>query len=272
MDVIICPVCGGRLNIREREARCGRGHSFDRAKQGYINLLMKQTPKSKRHGDDSLMVRARRDFLTKGYYKPLGDLVSEKVRECTPEGGVIADIGCGEGYYTNIISGKNENSDFICVDISKDAAKLMAAQSFPHTTIVASAYALPIADGAADTLVNIFAPLASEEFWRVLKPEGAMVLVVPDENHLFTLKSKIYDRPYKNPPVKTELTGFELKDDESLNYNIHLSCQEDIDTLFKMTPYYYKTGERDQQKIRAVSELTTEVSFRVLTYKKVRKG
>ena len=98
MSCFICPVCKAPLNREANTYRCSGNHCFDVSKYGYVNLLMSQQSSKKRHGDDSLMVVARRSFLQKGYYKPLRDALCECVKSNVSGCSVIADIGCGEGY------------------------------------------------------------------------------------------------------------------------------------------------------------------------------
>lgn len=107
-----------------------------------------------------------------------------------------------------------------------------------------------------------------EEFARVLKEDGRLICVVPLEKHLWELKELIYDTPYENPAPNTELTGFELVDRQDLRYEIELNSGEEIANLFKMTPYYYKTGVADQKKAEQAQHLKTTVEFGVLVYRK----
>ena len=79
MAGFICPVCGKALELRDRSYICPEAHCFDVSKSGYVNLLMSQ--KSGNHGDDKLMVKARRDFLEKGYYDALRDKITETVKK-----------------------------------------------------------------------------------------------------------------------------------------------------------------------------------------------
>ncbi len=50
---------------------------------------------------------------------------------------------------------------------------------------------------------------------------------------------------------------------------ITLTTQDDICNLFKMTPYYYKTSAKDQEKLNGIDKLDVETEFMILTYKKV---
>ncbi len=93
----ICPVCGSAFERKEKTLRCAQGHSFDIAKQGYVNLLPTGRIAGHEHGDNKEMIRARRDFLSSGYYAPLARRLSELFDEALPDNGCILDCGCGGG-------------------------------------------------------------------------------------------------------------------------------------------------------------------------------
>ncbi len=267
MSFLICPVCKGELIKNEHTYSCNSGHSFDIAKEGYVNLLMSQASSQKRHGDDKLMVRSRRDFLDKGYYAPLREAVVGAVAANIPDGAHIIDVGCGEGYYTECFECVN-NAVTLGIDISKDALKLASKRLKKTSLCVASAYTLPCADASADAVVNIFAPCAYTEFSRVLKSDGGLIKAVPLEDHLWELKCVLYGEPYKNKPEQRDDALFELVDFKELKYTITLPCSEDIFALFTMTPYYYKTSAQDSERLLSKFALTTTVHFGVEVYKK----
>ncbi|MBO5064752.1 MAG: methyltransferase domain-containing protein [Clostridia bacterium] len=267
MSYFICPVCSGKLDVRDNTYSCLNRHCFDVSKEGYVNLLMSQQSSSKRHGDDKLMVRARRDFLEKGFYSPLQKLLCKAVSKNVACGGVIADIGCGEGYYTKAVSLTN-NYNVFGVDISKEALKYAAKLVKNASFAVASAFSLPFEDESCDCVLSVFAPSAYEEFYRILKSDGVLIKVVPLEDHLWDLKSTVYDEPYKNKPEIRNDDLFRLVSVEELKYNITLDCNNDIMNLFKMTPYYYKTGREEIQKLSFMTDLETIVHFAVEVYEK----
>ena len=120
MSSFICPVCKGALALTEKTFKCPSNHCFDVSKFGYVNLLMSQQSSLKRHGDDALMVKARREFLGKGYYSQLREGLCNSIKNVLPSNPVIIDVGCGEGYYTSEIAQCNNPSVF-GIDISKDA-------------------------------------------------------------------------------------------------------------------------------------------------------
>ncbi len=261
----ICPVCGGELKKCEGALKCPGGHSFDIARQGYVNLLRSQKSSAKRHGDDRLMVAARTEFLEKGYYSPLAEAALE-LSEKYYGGGAILDAGCGECWYTEKFAEKYPDSRILGVDISK-AALMAGGRRKCAELAVASLFALPVMDGSVGMVINFFAPLAAEEFHRVLRPGGALIRAVPLERHLYELKAGIYERPYLNEPLEKEIPGFELKNERELEFKIELSSNEQVESLFKMTPYYYKTGREDQARALAINELEVTAHFGLFAYK-----
>lgn len=267
--LFLCPKCKKELRISETGCVCDGGHCYDRAKEGYYNLLLGGGV----HGDNKEMVEARRSFLSLGHYRPLAESVASYVLEKTQKLGVVLDAGAGEGYYTDFIESSLEQRDEDCLvfgfDISKDAARRAARRNRRITYAVASSYHMPIADGTVDTLVNIFSPLAAEETHRVLKSGGYFIMAIPGEDHLFELKAKIYDTAYKNTVEDTALSGFELVDCKKLDYMMKLSSPEEIQSLFMMTPYAYRTGKENRERIKAMASLDCRAQFIILVYKKI---
>lgn len=271
MSVFICPVCGKNLEKSGNSYVCSHDHSFDCARSGYVNLLIsKQTGKAV-HGDNKLMLQARHSFLEKGYYAPLRDALCDEIsnRFC---GGIVLDAGCGEGYYTSAIFdclNQSKNLTGIYgIDISKIAVDMAAKRRDDVIYAAASVFHIPVRDSSCDMLVTLFAPYCGSEFARVLKPGGIMAMVIPSELHLWELKQEIYDEPYKNEVKPYELEGFALLDCKHIRYKIKLGSQEDIQALFSMTPYYYRTGVHQQERISTLDKLDITADFELLVYKK----
>lgn len=263
-----CPVCGEALS-GEQTLKCKNNHSFDRNKHGYINLLMSNAPSSKRHGDDKLMVLARSAFLEKGHYSPVRETIAEAIQAYAVPGMRILDAGCGECWYTAYFANKLSafQPKVAGVDISKDALR-QGAKRANLELAVASTAKLPVTSGSCDCVLNIFSPPELQEFHRVLHPGGILIRALPMENHLLGLKEAVYEHALLNPPPETDIDGFRLVASKPVQYTIELNCAEDIWNLFTMTPYYYKTGKDDQEKIRNCHHLSTQVEILVLTYEK----
>ena len=256
---LICPVCGNNLIEEEKRFVCSDGHSYDKARQGYVNLLLSN--KQGVHGDDKLMVKARREFLDKGYYSPMREAVGKIVGE----GNIVLDAGCGEGYYTSVFAEKNT----VCgIDVSKDAVKSASGRCKNVTFAVASVYELPVANESVDVAVNIFSPDSRAEYLRVLKKGGRLITVTPMGNHLMELKEAVYDNPYKNAYVDPARDGFKLVSTKEIKYSVELKCQGDIMSLFSMTPYYYNTSQSDRNKLNSIENMTVGLEFLICEYTK----
>ena len=266
-----CPKCREKLNILEGRCACVNGHSFDRARGGYYNLLLSSATGV--HGDNKEMVLARRAFLGAGYYAPLARYLSSLVLDYTSLGGCLLDAGAGEGYYTDMIERalfeRDGKSDVSAFDISKDAVREISKKNSRISLAVAGSYHMPIADGEFDTVINTFSPLAPEETLRVIKPGGHFIMAIPGEEHLYDLKAVIYDTPYKNTVADTCLPGFELVMDEPLTYKIALDGKEQVKNLFMMTPYAYRTKPSDRAKVDMLDYLECTADFRIFVYKKL---
>lgn len=273
MPKLICPVCSAELERCPQIFRCSGGHCYDISKYNYVNLLMSNRSSDKRHGDDKLMVRARKSFLEKDHYLFLRDEMCRLAAEFCPEKVDMLDAGCGEGWYSCGIKKALERSGKSCnaagVDISKNALSYAGRRDPYIDWIVASVSSLPLMDSSCNLLLNVFAPHDDAQFRRVLRAGGLLLKVMPMENHLLGLKRAVYDMPYVNPPAEYVPEGFELLKKVELKQQLHLDTTEDILNLFMMTPYYYKTGRNDQKKLESLSSLDTELEFALFLLRRV---
>ena len=262
----VCPKCRFPLAIGDDGvARCRNNHTYDRARAGYYNLLL--TGVGGTHGDNRDMVEARRDFLDTGAYLPLANEVADRcVRYAS--GADLLDVGCGEGYYTDIIE-RRSCANVSAFDISREAVKLAYKRNPRLSLAVASAYKMPIGDGSVDLVTNLFSPLACDEIHRVLRNSGIFVMAIPGEEHLFGLKSATYSTPYKNEVQPRDLDGFKLLGESRVRYQLELSSKDEIRSLFMMTPYAYRTGRAERERILSLDKLLTEVDFYILTYQRI---
>ena len=266
----VCPKCKGKLNTSPdlNVAKCEMGHSYDKSRFGYYNLLLGSSGGT--HGDNKEMVLARREFLSRGFYHPLALRIAETCNEFAPDCSKMLDVGCGEGYYTSIIRNKcKEKITYIAAfDISKDAIRETAKKKCADEYAVASAYRIPVENESVDLIVNTFSPLAREEVYRSLKRGGKFIMAIPAEEHLFGLKAAIYDTPYKNEVADTALEGFSLISKEEIRYPLNLDTDADIRALFMMTPYAYRTSAAGRERVLALKSIKTDAHFLILTYRK----
>ena len=242
-------------------------HCFDVAAKGYVNLSLGHSG----GGDSKEAIRSRSAFLEKGYYRPFADKLCEILSRHIKEG-IVIDAGCGEGYYTNLAAQKC-GLTMLGFDLSKFGAEHGASvakrEGIPGSSFaVASIYEMPVIDGCADGVINLFAPCAEEEFKRVLKDDGILIVVGAGEDHLFGLKKAVYDEPYKNDlrnDLPTTMTHIES---HKVRFEIELNDKQDRMDLFAMTPYYYRTSRKDMEKLENAKGLVTEVEFNIEVYKK----
>jgi len=259
--MLACPVCGKPLQFGQHAAACENRHSFDIAKEGYVNLL-RTTKSGDRIGDDKQSARFRRDFLNKGYYGILRDHLSRLFLE---RHGSLLDICCGEGYYTSALV--HDGLSVYGFDISREMVRL-AAKRGGGTYFVANMASIPAAEDSFDYATHLFAPFNEKEFCRVLKPSGRLYTVVPGRLHLFGLKQSVYDSPYENDEKLPQTQSLQLVGTTKLSASITLSSAEDIDAVFRMTPYYFRTSAKDRKKLENLEQLETPIEFVIAEYKK----
>lgn len=260
--MLVCPVCGKILNFDAHTARCESGHCFDVAREGYVNLL-RANRSGDLIGDDKASARCRRDFLNKGYYHVLQDALC---RIFEKKQGSVLDICCGEGYYTAAL-GQNPNLQVYGFDISREMVRL-AAKRGNGRYFVANMASIPVADGSMDYAVHLFAPFNEQAFARVLKPGGRLFTVIPGKRHLFGLKQAIYETPYENDEKLPETTILKCVGVTKVTDKICLASQEDIQAVFRMTPYFFHTSQADKEKLLPLNQLETEVEFLIAEYQR----
>lgn len=272
--LLICPKCGDKLELTNNTLKCSKGHSYDISKQGYVNLVLGNASSG---GDDKGMCKSRHEFHNGDYYRCLSELLARICIEfnCSK----ILDAGCGEGYYLrkirDIYSMYNHKLEGICgIDLAKDAISLGSRAEKNHASSsrieygVAGIFNMPVADKSVDCVLSVFAPVPDEEAFRVLGNDGIMIVVSPGTKHLDKLKSAVYDTVYDNEIITKNYNNFNRIRTEFVDDEIKVTG-ENIINLFHMTPYYWKTSEKDFEKLKNVIELTTKIEFVVSIYKKL---
>jgi 23S rRNA (guanine745-N1)-methyltransferase len=196
---LVCPLCGEALAQRDAAVGCRRGHSFDVARQGYVNLL--PGGRSVPGGDTPDMVSARAGFLAAGHFAPVAAALAEETAAASAAAGTaasttatataqpagcVAEAGAGTGYYlATVLSALPPEHAGLALDASK-AALRRAARAHPRIGAVGCDvwHALPVADQAATVVLNVFAPRNGAEFCRILAPGGRLLVVTPNPGHL----------------------------------------------------------------------------------------
>ena len=263
---LLCPVCGSVLVKKERALVCGHNHSFDVARQGYVNLLPVQQKHSQDPGDTREQVLSRRNFLDTGTYAPILEALIQAAREFGASGELL-DVGCGEGYYCAGLS-KALGLPLTGVDISKEAVRAAAARYKGPNWLCATAAHLPVKDESVGLLTSLFALTLPQEFARVLSPGGLYIQVVAAEDHLLGLKSIIDDQlTHKEKNTIQKLPGFTLLHSEKIAFDFTLT-KEQIPWLFAMTPHLFRIGKAGAARLAQKEILQDRASCVLNVYRK----
>ena len=255
---LLCPICAATLRQTDKTFRCDAGHSFDTARQGYVNLLPVQNKRSLNPGDTREQVLSRRAFLEAGFYAPIAQALCAAAKEfgCA---GPILDVGCGEGWYSAQLSDALA-APLVGLDISKEAVRCAAAKYKNAQWLCGSAARLPVADGSAGLITSLFALTVPEEFRRVLRPEGYYFQVLAQEDHLLGLKSIIYPRLlHKEKNTTPALPGFTLVRQIPIRFTFTVEGQQ-VQNLLSMTPHVYRISKEGAQRLTATDKLTDTAS------------
>ncbi|MCI6008018.1 MAG: methyltransferase domain-containing protein [Ruminococcus sp.] len=267
---MICPICGEPLLSTGKSFVCTTHHSFDIAKQGYVNLLPVQNKKSLHPGDTREMLNARRNFLNSGIYLPICNEVAEKACELTKnlENISMADIGCGEGYYTTAVRSAVNAQDCIGIDISKDAVKMACSRSKDIVWAVATAGCLPIEDESIDIITAVFSLISKAEFSRILKHGGYIIEVTAGNNHLIELKEIIYDSVYIQHKQPAYIDGdfTEISRTES-SFTFTLNNSQ-LKELLLMTPHLWRIKKENREKLDDIPQLKLTANYWLRVLKK----
>ena len=264
------------LSLEAAVAGCANKHTFDRARNGYINLLLSNKKQSAEPGDSLAMLQNRRAFLLGGYYDPMAaaavTAVSDVVNDAADKQAHVADLGCGDGFFTTRIGAAlaavSPRPVMYGVDISRPGIKMAAAQDPDVSWVVASLHRSPFLPASLKAAVSVFAPIDAADVQRVIRPDGALITVTPGPDHLDALRALIYSavRPHpKTPALMDGDTLFTHVSSARVRYPIALESQTEIMRLLSMTPYYWHVGRAATEVIQALPrlELTVDATVNV---------
>ena len=255
---LLCPVCGEQLNLSGKQYLCPNRHSFDVARQGYVNLLTVQQKHSLNPGDTREQVLSRREFLEAGFYAPIAETLIAEAKALGITGQIL-DVGCGEGYYSARLADALE-APLTGLDISKEAVRCAAAKYKGKQWLCATAAHIPVADGSVSLLTSLFALTLPQEFARVLQEGGYYFQVLAAEDHLLGLKGIIYDQlNFKEKNTVPELPGFALRKSVPIRFSFTVEGQQ-IQNLFSMTPHVFRIGKDGAERLRKTETLTDTAS------------
>ena len=192
--MLLCTVRDCRLPLTREPRRlvCPRNHSFDIARNGYINLLQPQDRRSRHPGDTPEAVAARRRLHDRGVTAPLLQSISGLLAPQSND--TVLDAGCGDGFYLGSLAAQT-GLDAHGIDISIPAITAAARRYLNCQWIVANAdRLLPFADASFSLVLSITARRQPAEFRRVLRPGGRLLIAIPAPNDLIELRGAGRDR------------------------------------------------------------------------------
>ncbi len=267
-SLLRCPVCRQHLESLSKGARCESGHSFDRARQGYLNLLPVQHKRSANPGDNPEMVQARNRFLDTGHYQIPVKRLEQAARDflSPSQPAVVVDAGCGEGYYTARLAHALPLADITGFDISRPAVQACCRRMKSIQWLVASVADIPLADSSADIIISVFSRIDWKEFGRILKPGGRVLILGPGPQHLLELRQQIYNevRPYQEDKLLSQLPAeFQLHKQDKVTDIMELESSQTIQDLLAMTPHYWHIKPAQREQLQQLQQLTCRIDMRL---------
>jgi 23S rRNA (guanine745-N1)-methyltransferase len=274
-SLLSCPVCKRNLNKQGKTFSCQNKHSFDEAKEGYVNLYHNHSTNA---GDDATMLMARSQFLNQGYYQGIAEslkqLVKDLLKSSNQSNFTILDAGCGEGYYLNYLHNQLVNEEINCqyygFDISKKAVKMCSKKNQNIEWFVANANDIPIQDHTIDCFINMFSYYNPKEVERVLAKKGTALIFRASRTHLLELKEILYpELLLKDSDIDVKGSHLNCIDQKNYKNKILINHPEDIKHLLQMTPHVYKTNRENQAQLEELDslELTLDIDIYVLKQK-----
>jgi len=275
--VLACPVCQEALWPVSSALRCAQGHGYDLAREGYVNLLVAQHRSSKDPGYSREMIAARRDFFDAGHYQAhADDLAAILVAQLSGEPAeVVLDAGCGEGYYLRRLrvaldAGAGDDPVLCGLDISKHGVRVAARRDRAGLYAVAGTHRIPVLTERVSVLLTHFSPVSPDDFARVLRPGGVLLVAGPGEGHLYSFKQLLYDTPTTHQPAD-QLAGdgrFALVSTTRIRHPLHLDRAQHVRELLAMTPFFWTLDAGGQARLGRVEQLDTETDVVVRAYRR----
>ena len=272
-DLLICPLDHLTLQQKDAQLRCANGHSFDIARQGYVNLLGPGDKRSRNPGDSKEMVAARRAFLDSGHYDPLAQRLVELVRPLVNARSVIVDAGCGEGYHlqqlrSHLLFPGGSSPQLIGFDISKWALQA-ATRRLAATWLVASNRNIPLRPNSADCLLSLFGFPVFASFRGVLKDGGTLVIGNPGPQHLIELREILYPsvrHSVSSVVPHAEAAGFSVGATSTLQYTTAPLRQPEVQQLLGMTPHLFRASHAGKERAGQLDNfaVTVDIEWQLL--------
>ncbi|MEJ8764798.1 putative RNA methyltransferase [Oceanobacillus sp. HCA-5259] len=267
-NIFICPVCGGKVEVVDHKSMiCSNRHTFDFAKQGYINML---TRSMKVNYDKELFAARQRIIMKHNLYDPLHRRLLEVIQAETESHSrsLLLDAGAGEGsHLTKILDQKEGSVTGIGIDISKEGIRLAASKCDTVMWLVGDLANIPIKNDVLHAIINILSPANYQEFKRVLAENGLMIKVVPGKNYLIELREAILDERKHSFTNEETISLFkqhfsDVKTEE-LTYTKALN-QAELNDLIKMSPLSWNADQESINNLRKREQFEITIDLSIL--------
>jgi 23S rRNA (guanine745-N1)-methyltransferase len=269
---LACPVCGEALTLGATAAVCANAHSFDRARSGYLNLLLSNQKQSAEPGDSASMLQSRRAFLQAGFYDGMSAAANDAVIQAagTKSAAQIADIGCGEGFFTAKLKRAQPAAVVYGVDISRPGVRMATSCDRDIHWIVASLHHTPFLPHSLDVVLSMFAPIDAADVRRIVRDDGALVTVTPGPDHLDGLRATLYAEVQPHPSTPALMEGdtlYEPPESHRVRYPVVVDSAAQIMNLLTMTPYYWNISLDTRARVEALTRLEVTVDAYVHVFR-----
>lgn len=272
IPILKCPVCGGRLDtVDSQRLACPQGHSFDMAKQGYLNMNLMTRPTDGHYNKE--LFAARRNIITSSrLYAPMHETIARLMADRVGEqasAGLVVDMGCGEGSHLQEVLHRFGQTDWggVGIDLSKEGIRMAARQYTNGLWLVSDLAHAPLQDQSTQVVLNLLSPANYQEFKRILVPEGVVMKVVPGTGYLRELREALYSGSkitnYSNAKIVTLFRRhFPEMEVVHLQYRQRLETEQ-LRDLVRMSPLAWSA---EQAKIsaftnREAAEITVDVDL-----------
>lgn len=271
--IFACPICHSSMNVFEfRSLICSNQHSFDFAKQGYMNLTTHQvnTKYSKE------LFEARRKLITEAkFYQPLSKTIAKVINEHNDvmEAITLLDTGCGEGsHLADICDLVNKKTVGVGIDLSKEGIMVASKNYSNKIWAVADLARSPFNNQRFDVILNILSPSNYAEFSRLLKPDGIVIKIVPQSGYLKELREHLFQQSEKENYSNSETVerfkeNFQIVESSRLTYLNHLEPSS-MEWLVQMTPLTWSTSEEQLASFLGKGSNQITVDLEILIGKK----
>lgn len=260
--------CLEPLTPHGNSLRCEKGHSFDRAKEGYWNLTQPQDKKSSNPGDTEAAVLARHRWLENGYAAGLIESLKAWTENIKP--GPVLDLGCGEGTFGSALFA-DRISDFCGIDLSRKAIRLAARRTPTATWVLANAdRTLPIADGSMAAVITLFGRRPTAEIRRILVQQGRCIVAIPGEDDLIELREQVQQSGIRRSRTEAvieemKLSELDLVEQKQWSQKFELGSADIADAL-AMT--YRAVRRAEQARLAGIESKTVTLSADLLLFQR----